>query len=167
MDAVNKSMTKKLEEIFNITTDDVSEEESQKSIPIRKAFIDDVNSAIDKIDIALPRVRDLDDTSDRELDALADLATDKFNDLMDLGMNVDSRFSGNIFQTASQLLGHAITAKQVKLDRKLRTVDLQIKKMRLDQQSQKGDTNEDAEIEGKGVVLDRNALLQEILKNNK
>jgi len=160
-------MTKKLEEIFNIENDDsVTEVEAKESIPVKKTFIQDVDSAIDKIDTALPRVRDLDDTSDKELDDLADLATDKFNDLMDLGMNVDSRFSGNIFQTASQLLGHAITAKQAKLDRKLRTVDLQIKKLRLDKQSQKEGTD-DSEIEGKGVVLDRNALLQEILKNNK
>jgi len=160
-------MTKKLEEIFNIENDDsVTEVEAKESIPVKKTFIEDVDSAIDKIDTALPRVRDLDDTSDKELDDLADLATDKFNDLMDLGMNVDSRFSGNIFQTASQLLGHAITAKQAKLDRKLRTVDLQIKKLRLDKQSQKEGTD-DSEIEGKGVVLDRNALLQEILKNNK
>ena len=161
-------MTKKLEEIFNIENEKpVTEEEAKQSIPVKKDFIQEVDSAIDKIDGALPRVRDLDDTSDKELDDLADLATDKFNDLMDLGMNVDSRFSGNIFQTASQLLGHAITAKQAKLDRKLRTVDLQIKKLRLDKQSQKDGTNEEAEIEGKGVVLDRNALLQEILKNNK
>ena len=160
-------MTKKLEEIFNIENEEpVTEEEAKQSIPVKKDFIQEVDSAIDKIDGALPRVRDLDDTSDRELDDLADLATDKFNDLMDLGMNVDSRFSGNIFQTASQLLGHAITAKQAKLDRKLRTVDLQIKKLRLDKQSQKEGTD-DSEIEGKGVVLDRNALLQEILKNNK
>ena len=161
-------MTKKLEEIFNIENQEpVTEEDAKQSIPIKKDFIQEVDSAIDKIDTALPRVRDLDDTSDKELDDLADLATDKFNDLMDLGMNVDSRFSGNIFQTASQLLGHAITAKQAKLDRKLRTVDLQIKKLRLDKQSQKDGTNEETEIEGKGVVLDRNALLQEILKNNK
>jgi hypothetical protein len=161
-------MTKKLEEIFNIENEEpVTEAEAKQSIPVKKDFIQEVDSAIDKIDTALPRVRDLDDTSDKELDDLADLATDKFNDLMDLGMNVDSRFSGNIFQTASQLLGHAITAKQAKLDRKLRTVDLQIKKLRLDKQSQKDGTNEEAEIEGKGVVLDRNALLQEILKNNK
>lgn len=160
-------MTKKLEEIFNIENDDpVTEDEAKQSIPVKETFIQEVDSAIDKIDSALPTVRDLDDTSDKELDDLADLATDKFNDLMDLGMNVDSRFSGNIFQTASQLLGHAITAKQAKLDRKLRTVDLQIKKLRLDKQTQK-EGNDDAEIEGKGVVLDRNALLQEILKNNK
>jgi hypothetical protein len=155
-------MTKKLEEIVN---EDETEEQAKESIPVKKEFIQEVDTAIDKIDGALPRVRDLDDTSDRELDELADLATEKFQDLMDLGMNVDSRFSGNIFQTASQLLGHAITAKQAKLDRKLRTVDLQIKKLRLDKQSQKDGTNDEAEIEGKGVVLDRNALLQEILKN--
>ncbi len=167
MDAVNSSMTKKLEEIFNIENDDpVTEDEAKQSIPVKETFIQEVDSAIDKIDSALPTVRDLNDTSDKELDDLADLATDKFNDLMDLGMNVDSRFSGNIFQTASQLLGHAITAKQAKLDRKLRTVDLQIKKLRLDKQTQK-EGADDAEIEGKGVVLDRNALLQEILKNNK
>lgn len=158
-------MTKKLEEIFNIVNEDETEEQARESIPVKKEFIQEVDTAIDKIDGALPRVRDLDDTSDRELDELADLATEKFQDLMDLGMNVDSRFSGNIFQTASQLLGHAITAKQAKLDRKLRTVDLQIKKLRLDKQSQKDGTNDEAEIEGKGVVLDRNALLQEILKN--
>lgn len=165
MVAVNSSMTKKLEEIFNIVNEDETEEQAKESIPVKKEFIQEVDTAIDKIDGALPRVRDLDDTSDRELDELADLATEKFQDLMDLGMNVDSRFSGNIFQTASQLLGHAITAKQAKLDRKLRTVDLQIKKLRLDKQSQKDGTNDEAEIEGKGVVLDRNALLQEILKN--
>jgi len=161
-------MTKKLEEIFNIENEEPkTEDEAKESIPVKKEFIQDVDTAIDKIDTALPRVRDLDDTSDNELDELANLATEKFQDLMDLGMNVDSRFSGNIFQTASQLLGHAITAKQAKLDRKLRTVDLQIKKLRLDKQSQKDGTNEETEIEGKGVVLDRNALLQEILKNGK
>lgn len=160
-------MTKKLEEIFNIENEEPqTEEEAKESIPVKKEFIQEVDTAIDKIDTALPRVRDLDDTSDNELDELANLATEKFQDLMDLGMNVDSRFSGNIFQTASQLLGHAITAKQAKLDRKLRTVDLQIKKLRLDKQSQKDGTNED-QIEGKGMVLDRNALLQEILKQDK
>lgn len=160
-------MTKKLEEIFNIENEEPqTEEEAKQSIPVKKDFIQEVDTAIDKIDTALPRVRDLDDTSDNELDELANLATEKFQDLMDLGMNVDSRFSGNIFQTASQLLGHAITAKQAKLDRKLRTVDLQIKKLRLDKQSQKDGTNED-QIEGKGMVLDRNALLQEILKQDK
>jgi hypothetical protein len=123
----------------------------------------DIDLAIDKIDSALPGVKGL-DASDAEMDELATLAKDKFNDLMDLGMNVDSRFSGQIFQTAGVLLGHAITAKQAKLDKKLRMVDLQLKKMRLDHQVRQDGGSAPASIEGEGTVLDRNALLAQILK---
>ena len=99
------------------------------------------------------------------MDELAELAKDKFNDLMDLGMNMEARFSGTVFQTAGTLLGHAITAKQAKLDKKLRMVDLQLKKMRLDHQIKKDQQSGDVpeHVEGQGVVLDRNALLAEIL----
>ena len=157
-------MTKKLEEIFNIENQEpVTEEDAKQSIPIKKDFIQEVDSAIDKIDTALPRVRDLDDTSDKELDDLADLATDKFNDLMDLGMNVDSRFSGNIFQTASQLLGHAITAKTSKIDKKLKALDLDLKRRRLEMQEKQAKLDNDDEP-GFAQELDRNALL-EMLRN--
>jgi len=83
-------------------------------------------------------------------------------------MNVEARFSGHILATAGTLLGHAITAKQAKLDKKLKMVDLQLKKMRLDQQAakdaEKNDGNKllDAE-DGKGMILDRNELLKQIL----
>jgi hypothetical protein len=84
---------------------------------------------------------------------------------MDLGMNMEARFSGTVFQTAGTLLGHAIAAKQAKMDKKLRMVDLQLKKMRLDHQIKKDQQSGDAPeaIEGQGVVLDRNALLAQIL----
>jgi hypothetical protein len=114
-------------------------------------------------------VNDL-DTSDKELDELSDLAKDKFQDLMDLGMNVEARFSGHILATAGTLLGHAITAKQAKLDKKLRMVDLQLKKARLDMQikqaEEKGQSDADKLLDaedGQGVVIDRNELLKQIL----
>ena len=110
-------------------------------------------------------MRDL-EAADQEMDDLAELAQDNFNDLMDLGMNVEARYAGTIFQTAGVLLGHAITAKQAKLDKKLRMVDLQLKKLRVDQMAKKEGTA-DAPIEGQGVVLDRNTLLREILGQNK
>jgi hypothetical protein len=103
------------------------------------------------------------------MDELAKLAQDRFNDLMDLGMNMEARFSGTVFQTAGTLLGHAITAKQAKMDKKLRMVDLQLKKMRLDHQIQKdsGNTGDGDTIEGNGTVIDRNTLLAEILNKSK
>ena len=124
--------------------------------------INSINDAIDKIDAALPGVRDL-EVADGEMDELATMATDKFNDLMDLGMNVEARYAGAIFQTAGVLLGHAITAKQAKLDKKLRMVDLQLKKLRIDQVSRKEGTAE-VPVDGQGVVVDRNTLLREILQ---
>jgi hypothetical protein len=167
-------MTQKLSELFNLPpTDTDSEstaEQAEQTIEENRAMIQEVDQAIDKIDAALPFVADL-DRSDTELDELSDLAKEKFQDLLDLGMNVEARFSGHILATAGTLLGHAIAAKQAKLDKKLRMVDLQLKKMRLDQQAakdlQKTDAGKllDAE-DGQGILLDRNQLLQQILSNN-
>lgn len=163
-------MTKKLEELFNLpkTFDDTaSAEEAQQALEENAEVFKEIDNAIDKIDLALPGVKGL-DASDDEMDELAKLAKDKFEDLMDLGMNMEARFSGTVFQTAGVLLGHAITAKQAKLDKKLRMVDLQLKKMRLDQQAkQQAGQPASAAVEGEGMVLDRNALLAEILKKPK
>ncbi len=158
-------MTKKLEELFNLPTDGTTPEEAQHTIEENRAIIAEVDQAIDKIDAALPGVRDL-DTADSELDELAQLAKSKAEDLIDLGMNVDPRFAGVILQTASTLLGHSITAKTAKMDKKLKMIQLQLAKAKHDHQVAKDlnkDTGEDGAIEGKGVVIDRNELLAQIL----
>ena len=152
-------MTKKLEQLFDLPP--VPDEDPIEIIEEHKTAIRDIDLAIDKIDAALPTVRDL-ETADQEMDDLASMARDKFDDLMDLGMNVEPRYAGVIFQTAGVLLGHAITAKQAKLDKKLRMVSLQLQKARLDQAAAKGEAAAPA-VEGQGIVLDRNALLAEIL----
>ena len=133
--------------------------------------ITEVDSAISKIDAALPLVRDL-EAGDAELDELALLAKEKAQDLMDLGMNIDPRFAGVIMQTAGTMLGHAITAKTAKMDKKLRMINLQLAKARLDHQIKKdaksGAAEEEEPVDGKGIVLDRNELLKQILgKQNK
>ena len=157
-------MTQKLQELFNLPpAEDQTPEQAETTIEENREIIKSVDEAIDKIDAALPFVADL-DTSDKELDELSDLAKEKFQDLIDLGMNVEARFSGHILATAGTLLGHAITAKQAKLDKKLRMVDLQLKKARLDAQNAKTDGDKIIEAEdGKAVVLDRNELLKQIL----
>jgi hypothetical protein len=158
-------MTRKLEELFNLPTTDATPEEAEQAIADNRELITEVDLAIDKIDAALPTVRDL-ETGDNELDELAQLAQSKAEDLIDLGMNVEPRFSGVILQTAGVMLGHAITAKTAKLDKKLKMVQLQLAKAKLDYQIEKDAKNTDpAEqaVEGQGVVLDRNELLKQIL----
>jgi hypothetical protein len=165
-------MTSKLSELFNLPDIPTTNQEIVDQIEENTARLIEVDLAIDKIDAALPFVNDL-DTTDNELDELSAMATENFKDLMSLGMNVEARFSGTILQTAGTLLGHAITAKQAKIDRKIRTIDLQLKKMRLDQQAAKdasktdGDKLLDAVDGSGGVVLDRNALLAQILGKSK
>jgi hypothetical protein len=162
-------MTKKLSELFDLpdmpSTDSAESSEALKSITENKDVIARVDAAIDKIDIALPTVRDL-EASDQEMDELAELAKTSAQDLIDLGMNMDPRFGGVVFQTAGTMLGHAITAKTAKMDKKLRMVQLQLQKARLDHQVSK-DNPEDRPIDGQGIVLDRNALLEQILQKNK
>ena len=156
-------MTKKLEQLFDLPPITELEPNSFESVPTeeQRSTIRAIDTAIDKIDAALPTVRDL-EAADKEMDDLADLAQTKFEELMDLGMQVEARYSGVIFQTAGTLLGHAITAKQAKLDKKLRMVDLQLKKARMDQAALK-DGDAPAPVDGQGMVLDRNALLRTIM----
>ena len=52
------------------------------------------------------------------------------------------------------------------MDKKLRMVQLQLQKAKLDHQTSK-DAPEDTAVDGQGVVLDRNALLDQILQNSK
>jgi hypothetical protein len=158
-------MTRKLEELFDLPPSTEEVEAAVPSIAENRTAIQTLDDAIDKIDAALPAVRGLEST-DQEMDELAGLATSSYKDLMDLGMQVDSRFAAEIFSVASNMLGHAITAKTAKLDKKLKMIDLQMKKMRLDQQQLDKDPEGAGAQQGQGHVLSRNELLERILGKN-
>ena len=159
-------MTKKLEELLDLppnpdrklSAEIIKPEEVEESAEKRIRTIEE----FDKISSALPQVKGLGDLSDSELDALAQRATDAYDDLMDLGMNVEARYGSRIFEVASSMLKNAIDAKSAKIDKKLKMIELQLKKQALDQ---KQNSDDGSVVEGKGfVVSDRNSLLQK-LKN--
>jgi hypothetical protein len=153
-------MTRKLEELFDLPPTTQEVDTALPSLPTNRETLRTLDDAIDKIDAALPNVRGLDAT-DQEMDELAGLATGSYKDLIDLGMQVDSRFAAEIFSVASNMLGHAITAKTAKLDKKLKMIDLQLKKMRLDQTANK---DPEATQTAHGMVLSRNDLLERLIK---
>ena len=164
-------MTRKLEELFELPTDAVEDglpdyklpdEVTPDNVPEAKPENNPVMQNT-QVQAALPLVRGL-EASDTEMDDLAGKAVKGYEDMMDLGMNVDSRWASDIFGVASQMLGHAITAKTAKLNKKLKMVDLQLKKANLDQ---KVAIVNDETVNGTGVVLDRNALLDRLLSDNK
>jgi hypothetical protein len=156
-------MSRKLEELFDLPPTSEEVDQAIPTLPETRLSLAELDSTIDKIDAALPAVRDL-DASDKEMDDLADMAKSSYNDLMDLGMQVDSRFASEIFGVASNMLGHAITAKTAKLNKKLKMIDLQLKKARMDQ-----DRNKDEPVDtAHGEVLNhlsRNELLEKLIGN--
>ena len=122
----------------------------------------------DKISSALPAVKGLGQMADTELNDIADRALTAYEDLMDLGMNVESRYSGRVFEVAGGLLKTGLDAKVAKLNNKLKMVELQLKKEKMDKEG--GNSSEDGMISGEGyVVTDRNSLLQRLkgLDNDK
>jgi hypothetical protein len=162
-------MTRKLESLFDLpTSTPVEDEPNPQPAEDLRSQLQTLDLNIDKIDSALPGVRGL-EANDEEMDSLADLAKSSYNDLMDLGMQVDSRFASEIFSVASNMLGHAITAKTAKMDKKLKMIDLQLKKMRLDQQQAVIDAKAadagtgEAMQTAQGMVLSRNDLLERLL----
>lgn len=114
---------------------------------------------LEKIEQALSQVRGL-EAADSELDELSSKAKASYQDLMDLGMQVESRFSSEIFNSASSMLGHAIQAKTAKINKKLKQIDLMLKKAQLDQKvSAKTEEVNNIPL-GEGQSLDRNELLR-------
>jgi hypothetical protein len=152
-------MTKKLTELFELPEDD---NDMGLTIPIptnAQEVTTEAMNNLEKIENALPQVRGL-EAADGEMDELAALATNSYKDLVDLGMQVDSRFASEIFNAASSMLGHAITAKTAKINKKLKMLDLQLKKAKLDQKLASKEEQIEATPLGEGKSLDRNELLK-------
>ena len=162
-------MTKKLEDLFNLD-DGSAIEVPQAETPVNEIeppVHEEVNSLektaqeIQRITSTLPQIQELDNLNDNELDHLADKAEQAYDDLMDLGMNVEVRYAGRIFEVASSMMGNAIAAKTAKIDKKLKAVDLQLKKLKID--NDRGGDHDDNVLNGQGyVITDRNELIKKL-----
>lgn len=157
---------KKLEELLNLpaSKEIIKQEEKKKAKEMKdqaQPFLRNADE-LDRISASLPPVKGLGDAADAEFDALAQRATDAYDDLMDLGMNVEARYSSRIFEVAGGMLKNAIDAKSAKIDKKLKMIELQLKKQKLDQDTTSS-TDEGINLNGDGfIVTDRNSLLEKL-----
>ena len=93
--------------------------------------------------------------------------------LVDLGKNVEDRHAAPIFDSAAKMITAALQAKQAKMDKKMKMIELQMRQARLEKDSQKIDAyvagkkheiGDEVDTEGH-IVGDRSAMLAEIMKN--
>lgn len=159
-------MTKKLEKLLNLPeNEDIISGDAEALEKKPPAYnLRDI-ADFDKISAALPAVDGLGNLADQELNDVAEKAIQAFDDLMDLAMNVEGRYSGRIFEVANNFLRTGMDAKIAKLDKKLKMIDLQLRKEKLDKEATAG--KEDF-TNGEGfVVTDRNSLLERLKKGDK
>ena len=158
-------MTKKLEELFNL--DDETAQPEIKAVEPDVEKKEEVRSLersykeIEKMSVSLPNLEDLENLDEKDLDDLAKKAESAYDDLMDLGMNVEVRYSGRIFEVAGGMLKNAIDAKSAKIDKKLKAVELKLKKLKIDKDA--GDEGDGGSLSGQGyIITDRNELLKKL-----
>lgn len=130
-------MTKKLEDFFNLSAEDIDNIE-ETPIKTKEELLSDAReiytslTTAEKVDYALPTVTGL-ETHDSEMDDIADKAVKTFEDLISLGGNVPDMHAGKIYEVAGQMLKTALDAKNSKAERKLKMIELQLKKVRAEQ----------------------------------
>lgn len=175
-------MTKKLEEEFNLPpiedlmpSDDDQQDPTVEEIQHEIVEYQGQMSVAERADSALPVVEGLNEL-DREMDDYAKRAMATFDDLVDLGKNVEDRHAAPIFDSASKMLTAALQAKTAKMDKKMKMIELQMRQRKLDQEEEKLKVyieknrvlDEDDMEFGEGKIIgDRSAMLAEIMAKMK
>jgi len=161
-------MTEQLEKEFNLPPiAEVTEVPISTTNPIVEIAdnVEIVNNKLsisEKINTALKEIRSQDNHS-TEMDDIADKALDSYEQLMALGMNVDSMSAGKIFAEASTFLKLAMESRDAKSRSRATELDLMLKKLRIDKMNTPGSDGDDAL--GATQVFDRNDLLK-IMKDD-
>jgi hypothetical protein len=99
------------------------------------------------------------DMHDEEMDEISEMAVTAHRDLLEVGMNVDTRTAGEILGTSATMLKIALDARNSKMDKKLRLIKLQMDKMKLDHAMAKEDNTP---VDGGTLTMDRNELIAQI-----
>jgi hypothetical protein len=136
-------MTKQLEKVFDLP--EMTKEEMEQALEVA----DDISREM--------RAVTMDDGLDKEIDDIAAKAMNSYEDLMNLGMNVEARFAAPIFDSASKMIGHAVTAKLGKAQKKLKEAELKLKAIKMGEADRNSDA---APHEITATVWDRNQLIK-------
>lgn len=146
-------MTKKLEELFDLpevsSTTDYTKEEIKQAL-----------TTASDLEMSLPT--EPENKTDVELDELTTKAMESFENLMSLGMNVEARFSAPIFDSASKMLGHAVTAKLGKAQKKLKETELKMRLMKQQADEARKNGEDTNTVDVKAHVWDRNELIRNL-----
>lgn len=161
---------KSIEDTFDIPSiDDLQQAMKFITSPQSEEFEDELMPAIstEELQEALSNAKDMKrslmvvpDILDKEdaIDNLSDTASKYFEDIMDKAFNSEDKYASELMTAANLLLKTAIDGKTALINAKLKLLDLELKKQRLDQSVK---APEIKQVNGTEVTLaDRNSLLR-------
>ena len=163
--------TTKLEDFFNLSPADDEPDADPKPVISRDELFAEAKSiysslsTAEKVNCALPLVTGL-EQHDTEMDVISAKATSAFEQLMNLGGNVADMHAGKIYEVAGQMLKTVLEANNSKADKKLKLIELQLKKIR----SEQVDASLGDNTNGPGPSnneFDRNELLKHLVSYDK
>ena len=138
----------------------VTEETETADEVMKPTEMQEVIATADKIDGALPAVTGL-QSLDKDMDEYAAKAMNSFDVLVALGNNVEDRHAALIFDVASKMMGNAITAKTEKMNKKLKMIDLQLRKAKMDRDGMK-DGGPMIHADADQIASDRNSMIESL-----
>lgn len=156
-------MADKLDEILNLGPADDNDNNEQYPTSQDESSTEMTEQTTDtalteRIEQALEVVSDLNE-HDEEMDEIAKEALDSYRQFKNMGMGVTDAHAGRILEVASTMLKTAVDARDSKTKRKLKMLELQLKKARLDEDA--------GREENKGTVYhDRNELIKMIKESD-
>lgn len=140
-------MNKIIDDTLNLPSmdEEENEEENTDLVETRQQDISTVENKSDK--------------HDEETDEIRKKAISAFDDIMELGQNVEPNRSARMFEVAGQFLKTGLDASNSKMDKQLKAAKLRLeaKKLKVD------DETLDSINHGAEVIADRNALLKTLL----
>jgi hypothetical protein len=102
---------------------------------------------------------DCDQLHDEEMDEIAHLAMEYGKSLHDLGMNVEVKHAGEIFNASGNMLKIASDARNAKMEKKLKLMKLELDRVKLERSTpERPELIENSQV----TVIDRNELLNQI-----
>lgn len=158
-------MSRKLEDLINIPPiaemQAAIKQTDELSVAIDQSGVEFTLN--EKLEAALPIVADI-MAHDAEMDEISKKAIDSYNELCDMADNTPAMYSGKIYEVAANMLRTAMDAREAKLQKKLRIVEMQLKKLRIDKV--KDESGDGSNSPNNSNTFDRNELL-ELLRSKK
>lgn len=129
---------KKLEEVLNLPPmeKNFQEQEDDSSETSLAELENSLVTVEEKVEAALTAVSELNE-HDSEMDRIAREAMESYEEFKQFGMNSSDVHAAKILDSATAMLKTALEARNSKAERRMKTLDLQMKKMRLDLQKAK------------------------------